>query len=733
MPNNPLPLISCVMPTANRPQFVPNAIRYFLRQDYENKELLIVDDGSESIENLIPDHPQIRYIRTKKQWTLGEKRNFCVQKSRGDLIMHWDDDDWMADYRISYQVRELLKHKAEVCGLQNMYFCQLATRKCWLYKYPPKARSWLAGGSLLYTREFWKKMPFPSIQVASDTPFILSRELKNFVALSDHNFYVAAIHGKNTSPKRTTSKIWKPVATEVVKRIIGTDWVAYTLPGSAQTGIVPAVSSKKANQPQKVVSPQNPIYLKTQEFGKPSQKAKGTKKIRVALMITTYKRPQLLKQTLQAIKKEARSFVLTCFVIDDAILGNGKKGYWKTVNALWNQVRQGDFDYYIQLPDDMLLEKRFIKRAIESWNNIIDPKKICLNLLLDNHRLGKTNWTNYWPQISTFNGTRYLKAQWVDMFYICEKAFFERMGWAIHPISLRRWQIQPTLSSGVGQQISTRLHKSGWHLYQTTQKLVEHLGDDSKMNPATRQKEPLNAIGLSPIYAGMASIPSREKLLKNTIDSIHPYIDHLFLFLNEYPHIPSWLSHYPKVSPFLSKKEKTNMGDAGKFYGLNKIQETDFYYFPLDDDLIYPPDYVWKMIQKIEKYERKSIISCGGYNMKSIVNHFYADRSQNWHISTKNNKDRPAQILHSALAAWHSSTLSFRYEHCQKANMGDLWLAIAAQKQQVPMVLIERPAKWVAVQKIPIAKTIYGKHYHNCQDQTAVFNSLEKWEILPIR
>lgn len=694
------------MPTADRPQFVPKAIRYFLRQDYAKKELLIVDDGSESIENLIPDHPQIRYLKVKKQWTLGEKRNFCVQESKGDLIMHWDDDDWMADYRISYQVREMLKHKAEVCGLQNMYFCQLATGKCWLYQYPPKARAWLAGGSLLYTRAFWEKMPFPDIQIASDTPFILSRKLDAYVALSDHRFYVASIHGNNTSPKRTNSKIWKPVATEEVKRIIGADWADYIQSEAASLNgkIVPPIP--KAIHKNKIDKTKIPPYLKIHQFGKRNQKPlqAGFKKPEIALLITTYRRPELLKKMLQAIQRERDAFALTCFVVDDAILGNGKKGYWKTINALWEQVRSNHFDYYIQLPDDVQLGKGFIKSAIEAWKKIDDPKKICLNLLLDDQRLGKTNWTNYWPQLFHFNGNRYLKTQWNDLFYICERSFFEKLGWKLRPIPLSRWQRHPSLSSGVGQQISTRFHRGAWHLYQITQKLVEHYGGDSKMNPAVRQKEPLNATRLPFIYAGMASLPERAHLLKNTLDSIVPYVDHLFLFLNEYERVPDWLSRFRKVTPFLSKIENTNMGDAGKFYGLHHIRETDFYYFPLDDDLIYPPDYVWKIIRKIEQYDRKPIVSCGGYNMKSIVNHFYADRSQSWHINAGNDKDRSIQILHSALAAWHSSTFSFRYEDCKKANMADLWLALAAQRQKVPMILIERPTRWVKVQKLPIAK-----------------------------
>jgi glycosyltransferase involved in cell wall biosynthesis len=202
------PLVSCVMPTANRRSCVALAIRCFQTQDYQNKELVILDDGAESIADLIPPDPQIRYRRVPRFATLGDKRNECVIASRGDLIMHWDDDDWMAPHRISYQVHALLRERAEVCGLQRMLFCKQDTGEVWLYEYPDNQRPWLAGGSLLYTRDFWRRSPFPSIQVASDTRFVWDRQMKRRIALPDYTFYVAMIHAGNTSPKNCTGPYW---------------------------------------------------------------------------------------------------------------------------------------------------------------------------------------------------------------------------------------------------------------------------------------------------------------------------------------------------------------------------------------------------------------------------------------------------------------------------------------------------------------------------------------------
>lgn len=216
------PLVSCVMPTAGRRRWLPQAIGYFLRQDYPNRELVILDDDG-AAEDLIPADPRIRYKKLRGTRTLGAKRNLCVAESRGDLILHWDDDDWFAPHRISYQVDELLHAGAEICGLSRMLFHELSTGRTWLYEYQhAREHRWLAGGSLLYTKDFWSRSPFLDVQIAEDTSFVWSRSLDGAVALEDAEIYVAMIHGCNTSPKLVDDQGWTPWHGDL-RRIIGED------------------------------------------------------------------------------------------------------------------------------------------------------------------------------------------------------------------------------------------------------------------------------------------------------------------------------------------------------------------------------------------------------------------------------------------------------------------------------------------------------------------------------
>jgi glycosyltransferase involved in cell wall biosynthesis len=202
------PLVSCIMPTADRNKFVPHAIRYFLRQDYPNKELVIIDDGNESITDLIPIDPSIRYFRLKEKQPVGTKRNLACEEARGDIIAHWDDDDWMSPRRLSYQVEALIRSSGEVCGLQRMLFYHIFTGNTWFYVFPSHLSKLLIGGSLVYTRDFWRGAPFQPISIGQETKFISDRPLKRAVYLSDFSMYVAIVHSNNTSSHSFRGPSW---------------------------------------------------------------------------------------------------------------------------------------------------------------------------------------------------------------------------------------------------------------------------------------------------------------------------------------------------------------------------------------------------------------------------------------------------------------------------------------------------------------------------------------------
>ena len=220
------------MPTANRRRFVPAAIRLFLAQDYPEKELIILDDGDDKISDLVPCHPQIRYFRENLRRPVGAKRNECVREAQGEIIVHWDDDDWYASWRLRYQVQELLQSGCEVCGLDRVLFFEAATSRAWEYVYPKGAAPWVCGATLCYQKIIWHRNPFPEISIGEDTRFVFQVRAEHIKALPENRFFVGTVHDANTSRRQTCDPRWQPISAEVIHALMGYDLLLYTASGA---------------------------------------------------------------------------------------------------------------------------------------------------------------------------------------------------------------------------------------------------------------------------------------------------------------------------------------------------------------------------------------------------------------------------------------------------------------------------------------------------------------------
>jgi glycosyltransferase involved in cell wall biosynthesis len=215
------PLVSCIMPTAGRRRFVPSAIRQFLDQDQPNKELIIIDDGQDPVDDLIPADDRIRYFRQAGRRTIGAKRNSACAAARGQFIAHWDDDDWYRPWRLSYQLAELQSHGAALCGLANILFLDEEAQRAWEYTYPPGGTPWVYGATFCYRRDLWERNPFPDIDIGEDTRFVFASSDRGIQVLERRDFFVGRIHPGNISPKRTRDRRWRPVPYEGIRTMLG--------------------------------------------------------------------------------------------------------------------------------------------------------------------------------------------------------------------------------------------------------------------------------------------------------------------------------------------------------------------------------------------------------------------------------------------------------------------------------------------------------------------------------
>jgi len=221
-------IVSCIMPTSDRRQFVPQALRYFGRQDYRDRELIIVDDGADPVEDLIPKSGSIKYVRLGEKCSIGSKRNIACELAEGELIVHWDDDDWMAPWRIRFQAETLRRERADICGIHRPLFYDVEDDEMWQYVYPEGEKPWVYGATFCYTKVLWERNHFPDTNEGEDTKFVWSEQPKKIIALQDTNMFVGLIHRFNTDRnKRPNNSRWRRYSQESLQNIIREDWGYY--------------------------------------------------------------------------------------------------------------------------------------------------------------------------------------------------------------------------------------------------------------------------------------------------------------------------------------------------------------------------------------------------------------------------------------------------------------------------------------------------------------------------
>jgi glycosyltransferase involved in cell wall biosynthesis/GT2 family glycosyltransferase len=188
------PMVSCIMPTSNRRLFVPQAIKYFLRQDYPNRQLVVVDDGSDRIADLVPIDSRIKYVTADCKLSIGEKRNLAVQQSDGTLIAHWDDDDWYHCCYLSRMLDRLLAYNdtGAVAGSGSFLVHILGEPDVRIFR-----AGGLVGATLCYFRSLWTARPYRNVASAEDF-FFLHDGPTTFLSGDDLDLFMVIRHGLHT-------------------------------------------------------------------------------------------------------------------------------------------------------------------------------------------------------------------------------------------------------------------------------------------------------------------------------------------------------------------------------------------------------------------------------------------------------------------------------------------------------------------------------------------------------
>lgn len=223
------------------------------------------------------------------------------------------------------------------------------------------------------------------------------------------------------------------------------------------------------------------------------------------------------------------------------------------------------------------------------------------------------------------------------------------------------------------------------------------------------------------ISAGLASFPARREKLEQTIASLLPQVDRIYVYLNQYDAIPDFLKH-SRITVELGGTDR-DLRDNGKFYFVEQAKAG--YFFTVDDDIVYPADYVQRLIRGIEFYERKAIVGVHGTIFAKPIVKYFKGRTV-YHFEHELRHDVVVNQLGTGTVAFHTSSIRPALTSFRSTGMADVWLALLAKAKNLPLIVLQRPAGWL--RSIGLDESnLFREYRHDDSQQTRLIKSAMPW------
>ena len=197
------PFVSICTPTFNRRPFYQMIIKCFNHQTYPKNriEWIIVDDGSDKIEDLVKDIPQVKYFKYDEKMSLGKKRNIMHEKSKGEIIIYMDDDDYYPPDRISHAVDCLKKNPTfMIAGSSKMFIYFKHINK--MYEFGPYGPNHSTAATFAFRRDLLKNNKYEDCAALAEERHFLKGFTIPLIQLDPMKTILVFSHNQNTFDKK---------------------------------------------------------------------------------------------------------------------------------------------------------------------------------------------------------------------------------------------------------------------------------------------------------------------------------------------------------------------------------------------------------------------------------------------------------------------------------------------------------------------------------------------------
>ncbi|WP_395074195.1 glycosyltransferase family 2 protein [Flavobacterium sp.] len=100
------PLVSVIIPTYKRVNYLKLTLDSIINQTFQDFEIIVIDDGSPSDENLIlcNNYKKVYYIKIENSGGPAKPRNIGIKEAKGKYIAFVDDDDLWLPSKLEKQI-----------------------------------------------------------------------------------------------------------------------------------------------------------------------------------------------------------------------------------------------------------------------------------------------------------------------------------------------------------------------------------------------------------------------------------------------------------------------------------------------------------------------------------------------------------------------------------------------------------------------------------------------------
>lgn len=200
------------------------------------------------------------------------------------------------------------------------------------------------------------------------------------------------------------------------------------------------------------------------------------------------------------------------------------------------------------------------------------------------------------------------------------------------------------------------------------------------------------------VFANACVIPSRASSFAQVVDRLLPQVDGLHVFLDKFETVPEYLQNNSKVTITRSQEVDGDLRDNAKFLQFNKLKKEhdDFYYVTCDDDILYPYDYVRSLTSRLKAFDNKVVAGVHGVIYEEEVQKYFRRRVVLHFQKIALSKPVLVNNLGTGTVAFHSSEFDqIDISKWPIGGMVDIFFSKICREQNIPMLCIDRHAKWL--------------------------------------